>query len=216
MNNKDIPGIHKIISKAGFDYWRVYEFNDDLSVFPALLDKNTPPSKLIRKYQNIRALAGKGTPETGYTDCLYAHFLLMEHEMTKIKKVQFVTRQDAATPYFFLDSGGNVSFYSWFSQRERRVIGNLLTEDFNQILQRLSDISEKDLAYDSRTEEDFVWATIGNMPVFARTFDGSYDHEELEQIKHRYLIKFQLLEKLHNKRRDSQERKRGKTIAKGL
>ncbi len=82
INDQHIPEIYNLIKMNGFDYWRIYEFNEDLALttaFGAGMDQK----KLTSRIEKINKLAGSGTSIKGYTDCLFAKFLLMEQQFKK-------------------------------------------------------------------------------------------------------------------------------------
>jgi MoaA/NifB/PqqE/SkfB family radical SAM enzyme len=151
INHQNIPEIYDLIRTNRFSYWRIYEFNDELA------DAGGSQKKLITRLEHIDKLRGTGTPERGYTDCLLAQFLLVEQKMKKHDdlRIQFVGRRDKSEPYAFLDNYGNVSYYMWLSGRERRVIGNIITDDYQSIQKHLQEVRNKDWEFDERTEDEF-------------------------------------------------------------
>jgi hypothetical protein len=58
--------------------------------------------------EELQSLEIPGTPEKGYTDCLLAHFLLMEQKMMKHEdpRIQFVGIHDFKEPYIFIEPLG--------------------------------------------------------------------------------------------------------------
>jgi MoaA/NifB/PqqE/SkfB family radical SAM enzyme len=198
INQKGIPAIYGLIRKHDFMYWRIYEFNDDLALGSAL-DAGHGQNRFAGELSRIELFGGKGTPSKGYADCLLADFLLMEKWMKTHNdaRIQFVGRRYSSMPYAFLDSRGDVSAYSWLSGRERRVIGNIIIDGMALIIKRLHDIHEKGMEFDDKTEEEFWYATVGDMPLWARLWDGSFSSEETEAVNPRFSRKLRELSKLH-------------------
>ncbi|MBU1199462.1 MAG: radical SAM protein [Nanoarchaeota archaeon] len=210
INYQEVPEIYDFISQKPFDYWRIYEFNFELPFQNFLLKYNEKKAtpKIIEKYEQLTRLAGKGSPEKGYTDTLFANFILMEEQMKKNndKRIQFVGIRDFSKPvYVFLDNSGDIRFYSWFSDRARRVIGNILTEGFSVVRSKLEEQAEKGWTYDGKGEDEFINAKC-NRELWARYYEGAFDIEEIEMIQPEYLDKFYHLVDLFNKREQKQEK----------
>ena len=202
INYKDIPEIYEKIKD--FAYWRIYEFNLDLVLQKYYKKGSSMESlkermKLAEKIKKISKLSSNGSPEKGYTDCLFAHFLLMEQEMPKHEHIQFVGLRDYKRPYAFLDNSGDVSFYAWFSGRERRVLGNIIKDGFSFVKERLKEVHEKAWAFDNESEDEFVNATM-DRPVWARLDEGNYCDEEIEEIDEDYIEDVEHLAELHRER----------------
>jgi len=200
-NHEKIPEIYKKISKQKFMYWRVYELNRDLTrqrIIKKAKDANEKEQEiLIKRWEQIEKLRIMGSPNKGYTDCLLAHFILMENEMQihNDPRIQFVELRDPTKQdYIFIRNDGNISFYSWFSGTERRPIGNLLKESFSSIERKFQRLNEDELAFDGKTEDEWIEATC-NSPIWVRLAQdcGAYSIEEVEEVEERYLP---LLEKL--------------------
>ncbi len=202
INHDHIPDVYDYINKHGFDYWRIYEFNDDLAK-STLFSSTKDQKELSERLNNIETLKGIGSPKKGYTGCLLADFLQAEDNISKLcdQRIQFVRRDKITDPYAFLDSKGDVSFYAWFSQTERRKLGNIFIDGLQPIFDKLEQVADKDWEYDDKAEEDFCWATVGNMPIWARLWDGNYLLEELEEIEPKYLDKVAELSELHKRTR---------------
>jgi len=205
INHQDILEIYDFIKQKDFDYWRIYEFNDDLARTRFLLVKprnEAEKQRIIQVITKIEQLSRLGTPEKGYTDTLFANFLLMEQHMKKHKdkRIQFVGIRDYSRPnYAFLDNSGDVSFYSWFSYRERRVIGNILRDGFSFVKQKFQELEEKGWEFDDKGEDEFINA-LYDRPLWARAWDGNYDFEELEEMNGQYYDSFNHLVELYNER----------------
>lgn len=91
FNALSIPSIHRFLRLGGYDYWRIYEFN------PEFVQWITPyAGKSRARLREIAELAGGGTLKKGFTDCLFAEFLLLEKKMrkTRDRRMQFVSRID--------------------------------------------------------------------------------------------------------------------------
>jgi MoaA/NifB/PqqE/SkfB family radical SAM enzyme len=201
INYQEIQEIYDFINKKGFSYWRIYEFNDDLALRTAF-DAGGSQEELKSRIKIIEKFGGSGTPTKGHIDCVLAKFLLSEQQMKKHndKRIKFVGRRDTSEPYAFLDNCGNVSYYTWLSQGERRIIGNIISDSYQTIRERLQEVHDKDWEFDNKTEDEFWWATVGNMPIWARLWDGTYFHEEIEKIKPAFLDDVIALSELHTKR----------------
>lgn len=201
INHLDIPEIYDFIKKNGFNYWKIYEFNDELALGMAF-DAKGSQEELIARIEIIDKLRDNGTPEKGYINCLLAKFLLTEQEMKKHddKRIQFVGRRDTSGPYAFLDNCGNISYYTWLSGRERRVAGNIIKEGYQSIKERLQEVHDKGWEFDNKTEDEFWWATVGDMPIWARLWDGNYFQEEIEEIDPRFLDDVVKLSELHTRK----------------
>lgn len=200
-NYQDIPAIYDYIKKNGFNYWRIYEFNDELALRLAF-DAKGNQEELIARIEIIDKLRGNGTAKKGYIDCLLAKFLLTEQEMKKHadSRIQFVGRRDTSEPYIFLDNYGNVSYYTWLSGKERRVAGNIINDGYQTIQKCLQEIHDKDWEFDNKSEDEFWWATVGNMPIWVRLWDGNYFQEEFEEIQPDFLDDVVSLSELYTRR----------------
>lgn len=201
FNRQDIPEIHEFIRNQVFDYWRIYELNDELALSEAI-NSGLSQEKIIARLMEIEKLRGVGTPETGYTDCLLAHFFLMEQKMklNDDERIQFIGIRDTLEPYFFLDNLGSVSYYAWLSLRKRRVIGNIINDGSHAIRERLQEVHDKDLEFDDISEEEFRAALFGDVPLWGRLWDGSYSQEEINVIKPEFYDVFMALAELHRRR----------------
>lgn len=202
INYSDIPAIYKMIKRKGFDYWRIYEFNEHLAI-SAAFDAGASQKGLGKRLAKIKRLMDNGTQAKGYTDSLLAKFLLAEQEMKKYNdsRVQFVGRRDAPEPYAFMDNSGDVSYYTWLSRKERRVIGNIMRDGYRTIRKRLQEVHEKDREFDDKTYDEEWWADVGDMPLWARLWDGSYFPQEIEKIKPKFWGAVKELSELHTRRR---------------
>ncbi|MCX6815161.1 MAG: radical SAM protein [Candidatus Aenigmarchaeota archaeon] len=187
LNRGDIPGIYKFVKGTGFDYWRIYEFNDDLarSKFIGMHSGHEISEQQIKEWKSISSLTDAGTPKKGYTDDLSADFLLTEREMKRHrdKRVQFVLPTDGT--YIWVDNEGNATYYDGFSFSKRRQLGNIIDEGFPPVTERLKEIHEHGIANDGFCEEDFV-NRMQDAALWARYYDGWCDAEELEEVSPRY------------------------------
>ena len=210
VNHQDIPEIYGFIKQRPFDYWRIYEFNDDLAIAKFLRAKprnKIEQQRVIEGIKKIKQLKGRGGPKKGYTDCLLAKFLLMEKQMKQYedKRIRFVEIRDFSRPaYVFLDNSGNVSFYDWYSFRDRRIIGNILRDGFPAVKKKFQELEEKDWTFDDLGEKEFI-NSINNKPLWARVEEGAYFIEELEEIDKDYANIFNQLTELYNKRKKQLE-----------
>jgi hypothetical protein len=107
----------------------------------------------------------------------------MEKKMKRHKdpRIQFVGIRDTEEPYAFLENDGDISFYSWLSGKERRIIGNILKDGFQLVKEQLKEVQKKSWEFDEKTEDEFIEAT-GDMPLWARMSKGNYFIEELEEL----------------------------------
>lgn len=187
-NIEDVPGIYDFLRQRRFDYWKIYEFNPDL-----VGDKLKDPARI----REIRKLMGKqATMSDGGVNCLFAQYILMEEQMSKQndERVQFAGVHDNKDPYFFLDNKGDVHFCNWFLQRERKHIGNILTEGFETVKERAI---EADEAGPEFNEEAFL-ETEADRPLWARAAcDRNYFDEEFEELNPRHYEKFTDLSRLY-------------------
>jgi sulfatase maturation enzyme AslB (radical SAM superfamily) len=194
-NWEQIPLIRKALHPK-FDHWRIYEFNEDCALFPVLRDGG---SKAMDKYLTIESLTDDGSPALGCTDSLFAQFLLTEDKMRGDPRVQFVARRDAAIPYVFLENSGDVTSYSRYSFRERRKVGNILTEPFSEIKKMLYDLYEAPKIFDDQAQDEF-WNAFNDLPIWARLFEGNFWPEEVEAIDAEYHDDLCVLAQLYSER----------------
>lgn len=188
LNSRNIPDLSKKLSKRDFDYWRIYEFNDDLSrqVFFQKVRRRAT-QKDIERFREIELLRGIGTPEKGYTDCLLAKLLLTEEKMSGDPRIKFVLRRDSyAEPYLFMDNSGEISTYAWFSREKRRRLGNIFRGGFEPAKQEVTRLNEDPFGYDVRAEEEWVETNIQDLPWWAVIKEGMSGFEEIEQTNPRY------------------------------
>ncbi len=191
LNSSNIQNLYDNIKP--FDYWRIYQFNEDLAM------KNSIEENNKNKYKKITKLSDYGTPEKGYTDSLFAKFLLTEEELKEKENVEFVPIREKTNPYAFLDNSGDISFYSWFSTRERRKIGNIFEDGFPKIRKKLEDLKNKNWELDNKSEEEFINSSL-NKPLWARFYDGQYFQKEIEKIDQEYIEDFLKLVGIYKER----------------
>jgi len=184
-NYRDIPGIYSLIRQNDFDFWRVREFNFNLAFdrFMKKYAEREATPEILARFEKLKSLMGSGTSERGYSDCLLAHFFLTEENMRQYndERIQFVGVRDTPTPYAFLDNSGDISFYTWSSGRKRRVLGNMIKDDFSVIRKRLKEVHESRWDFDEQTEDELITA-MNDKPIWARLFDGNFFIEEIEEI----------------------------------
>jgi len=98
INSNDVLPLWRYLNKRDFEYWRVYEFNGDLSM-PRLENSGNG----IRRYRTIQRFGYQGTIKRLQTDCLFAKFILKEEEMSKFgdDRVQFVGVHDPQKNHIF-------------------------------------------------------------------------------------------------------------------
>lgn len=200
-NNNEVPKIYDLIQEQPFEYWRIYEYNSDLAR-QAWLTMNGPgdteDERIIAGFLRARALEGLGTPEKGYTDCLLADFLRMEERMKRLgdSRIEFVARVDnGKEPYAFCRNNGQVDYYAWYSQSQRRELGNILEEGFPTVEERWLKIRDmEDFDESDRAEADW------DVPLWARLDLGSYWIEEIEEVLPGYIPEMERLADLWIKR----------------
>jgi MoaA/NifB/PqqE/SkfB family radical SAM enzyme len=201
LNREDIPDTYKFVKGTGFNYWRVYKLNEELacSRFIGMHKGQEVSEQQIKEWESISSLVDAGTPKKGFTDSLFADFLLTERKMKKHrdKRVQFVLPTDST--YFFVDNIGNVTYYDWFSYAHRMPLGNVMSKGFRNLVGKLKEMHD-DTSYDGSCEDDFVNSTIGDVPLWGRYYDGNYDFEETRKILPKYHERFFDLVILHGKR----------------
>lgn len=213
INGQEMPEVYEFIKKRGFDYWKVYEFNPDLAR-KRIIDYATRHDaskhkavneEVIKRMRFVDKLQGQGHIEKGYVDTLFADFLLMEQRMLRRRdeRVNFIGLHDEnRLPYAFLDSKGNITFYTCFSGNERRVLGNIL-DDKSFIRDKLGlihkEMTDNPIFYDDKAEEEWLDAKNGR-ELWTRIWDGAYFIEELEAIKPKYAPAFNRLERLYQRR----------------
>ncbi len=192
VNISHVPQIYESINKGRFDYWRIYEFN------PEIVSDKFNSAARFREVQKLskRSLTGRNIDYSdGGVNCLFADFLLMEETMSKHKdkRIQFVGISDYdRTPYFFLDSKGDVYLAVWFSQGIK-PIGNLLLEGYKKVKGK----AIKEYAEGPLYDEDAYIETIEDQPLWVRTvWEGNYHNKELDDVKPRYHKKFEHLSEL--------------------
>ncbi len=201
-NKNDMKNVYKFINQHDFNYWRVYEYNEDLRdrrVFDkAKLVKGPKETDQINKeWDDRNILCRPGTEEKGYTDYLFANFLLVEEQMKSLNddRITFVGRMDPKPIYAFLDNSGDISHYMPLSFN-RKLAGNILNTDFSKVMQTLADKESEEFGLD----DDHLFTSLVNRPIWARLWDGEFRWEELEAIKPKYQNKFSDLAKLYLRR----------------
>lgn len=209
VNKRSIPSIYNFIQGLNFDSWRVYEYNEDLagqSFFDSRAALKYNDSSVA--YKSLDSLRNVGNPEKGGTDCLLANFLFMERRMKQYcdNRVQFIAVREPKPSYAFLENNGDVMFYAWFSGNERRVVGNLFRDGFQKVSAKWNEMDEKGLEYDAKAQEDWVAAKFGDVPLWARFWEGAYAQEDLDAMHPRYHRKFGQLVDMYNQREEKMER----------
>lgn len=199
INGGEIPKIYGFIRQQKFKYWRIYEYNSDLTRQAWLTMKKIDDDEKIEGFSKAMDLEKMGTLERGGTDCLLADFLRMEQKMKMLgdERVQFVARIDSKNePYAFLRNNGQVDFYTWYSGTKRRELGNILRNGFREVDQRWERIREME-EYD---EDEWVEAGL-DMPLWAsRLYDGAYLTEEVDGILPEYVPEVERLANLWQER----------------
>lgn len=195
LNIGDIPRIYDFLRRGRFDYWRIYEFNPEIVV-----DRFHDDAR-CREIEMLRGAESLEREELSYADggvnCLFANFLLAEEQIARYndKRIQFVGVADYdKPPYFFLDMNGEVYFSDWFSQGQRKSLGNILDEGFEVVRDKVMQAYAEGVLFD---EPSFV-DTENSKPLWARAaYEGNYDWEELERIDSKYGERFIHLSQLY-------------------
>lgn len=200
INLDHLPSIYQQIKNTNFLYWRIYEFNYIFARERLLRPEPVSVDEYIKRDRNIKRFTGPCTFKKGGVDSLLARFLLFEHQNDfKDSRVQFIAARDIKSPYAFLDNSGDIQFCTWFSET-RRKIGNLLEENFPEVINKLAQADEQGPFF---SEEEFIEAEQ-DRPFFARLWDGFFGSEEAESIDPKYEDQIQLLSKIYEARRDKQ------------
>jgi MoaA/NifB/PqqE/SkfB family radical SAM enzyme len=182
LNIDGIPKLYSgFIKKTNSKCWNIYEFNFDLARQNTFQGNYTEKEK-IKRLQNLDKLRGPINHETGLSDGLQAKFLLTEEKMKSLDdRMYFVDLQNSRAPYFFINGSGDVEFYTWYSQK-RKKIGNLLKDGFRKTVKKLRRADKQGPMFD---ENDFIEAT-NDLPIFARLYEGNYCDEEIDAIMPEY------------------------------
>jgi len=182
LNIDKLPELYsKFIKDARFEYWNIYEFNENLARL-SNFQSNRSNEQKAQRHNEIQAMRGPLNYQKGLTDGLLAKFLLTDARMSKLDhRIEFVDVQSSRAPYFFVNTTGDTEFYTWFSQK-RTKMGNLLEDGFAETVKKLRRADKQGPMFD---ENDFIAAT-NDLPVFARLYEGNYSSEELEDLKPEY------------------------------
>ncbi len=200
-NVRQIPDLYKrLISQIDFKYWRIYEYNHHFAYDRAITNSSeVDPEDLLSRRDLLSELLFADRPETGGTNTLMAHLLLLEEKMKpKDKRIQFVTAQDYKDPYFFLDAEGNGFFSDYYYQR-RLNCGNLLQQPFSEIKARMNQAKREKMNLDEQKCSEFV-DMLWSRPLWARVYEGEYNLEEFKGTRARYSDLFNHLTELWIKR----------------
>lgn len=205
VNHNHMPQILSLIDATDFDYWRIYQLRGYLAIASTFSagNPNHDQSKNIQRIQNIEILRGSGTPELGYTDCLFAKFLLAEEQMQPLdERIRFVATHHSQTPYAFITNQGDVSYFAWFSDNQRPQLGNIFTDGYQQVIARLNEVHERGFTFDEQAEKDWIETTFDS-PIWARLEVGAYFTEEIEAINPEHIPRvLHLAELLETREKD--------------
>jgi len=182
INVDGVPKLYSgFIKNTDYQLWNIYQFNVNLAMLSTFQGKYSEEQK-IKRIKEIQELRGPINHEKGLSDGLLAKFLLMEEKIknkySNDDRIQFVDLQNSRSPYFFVNSTGDVEFYTWFSQKRTKV-ADLFEDDFKDVIKKLHKANKMSWRFD---QEDFVEA-ITNLPIFARLYEGNYSSDEIEIIK---------------------------------
>ena len=182
LNINGLPKLYSdFIKKTNFKCWNIYEFNFDLARQSTFYGKYSEKEK-VKRLQELDELRGPINFEKGCSDGLFAKFLLTEENMKNYDdRINFVMLPFSRAPYFFINGSGDVEFYTWFSQK-RKKIGNLLTDGFKETVKKLRRADKQGPVFD---ESDFIEAT-NDLPIFARLYEGNYCDEDISMVKPEY------------------------------
>jgi MoaA/NifB/PqqE/SkfB family radical SAM enzyme len=196
-NVRQIPDLYKnLISKTHFKYWRVYEYNHAFAFERAVINSHdVEPEELLSRGELLENLLFASRPETGGTNTLLAHLLLLEERMRPLdKRIQFVAAQDYKSPYFFLDAEGQAFFCDYYYQR-RLNCGNLKDAPFSEVKRRMNLANREKMNLDQQRSEEFV-EMLWSRPLWARIYEGEYYPEEFRGTRARYSDLFNHLTEL--------------------
>ncbi len=200
VNREEIPKIYKQINKQEFGDWRIYEYNFELARQAWLKADWLRDEERIKGYLRSESLVKLGTSEKGGTDSLLADFLRMEEGMMKggDPRITFVARLDGRMdPYAFLTNNGQVNYYTWYSDSQRRPLGNVFAEGFAKI----SGIWKKIKDEEEFNEEDWLEVT-SSTPLWVRLEDGAYFVEEYDDLTPKYRNEVERLADLWKRRNE--------------
>ena len=182
LNIDGIPKLYSdFIKNTDFKCWNIYEFNFNLARQNTFQSDCSDKEK-VKRLKILNELRGPLNHEKGLSDGLLAKFLLTEEKMKDLDdRIHFVDLQNSRAPYFFVNGLGDVKFYTWFSQK-RRKIANLFEDGFAETVRKLRRAERKGPMFN---QDDFIEA-IYDIPIFARLYEGNCSTEEIEMIKPKY------------------------------
>lgn len=208
INYGQMSDLYDFIADNGFDFWRVFEFNENLAR-RRFFDKaknhrhNYSNSYLKEEWRQIDLLVGDRDHKNGGVNCLGAKFILEEanakYQAYK-PQTRFVGVRDPKPPYAFLYNSGEVRLFTWFSDTEREPIGNIFTSDYGKMVRKLE--TARDGPWDERSSEDFVSAEA-ETPLWKRMGNGLFEDCEFAGIGPR---RGKRIEELAGKYEDRMER----------
>ena len=186
LNASHMPAMYRHLKKH-LDHWNVYEYNPDL-----VADR----FRSCQRFLQVQSLEGTCEYKNGATDCLFGRFLEMEDKIAKHKdkRVHFVSLRDYR-PYVFVDPSGDV-YHSLFFSGSRVKIGNILSQGVEHIDKELAKARAQGVLFD---QEGFL-EIQGNLPLFARLYEGNYDDQEVDEVDNRSWPRIARLHDLYIKR----------------
>lgn len=146
-NKNDMPDIYKTIVQTGFDYWRIYEFNDYLC-YTSLAEKKLCSTKAeqieyIKMLQAIQELQPANLILDESRNKLLEYFVRTSQKMPKDKRIQFVPVNEFKIPYLFLNNSGELLIHDFMAGGTRFPLGNILQEEMGPLV----DISKKHIKW---------------------------------------------------------------------
>lgn len=184
VNYKEIPEIYARINNHKFNDWRIYEYNFELARQAWIKADWLRNEQRIKGYLLSESLVKSGTSEKGGTDSLLADLLRMEEEFAKTSdpRISFVARLDERKdPYAFLMGSGQINYYAWYSDSERKPLGNIFDDGFIKIAEGWEKIRNG-----TEFDEEDWFQSISDAPLWARLDDGAYFVEEYDDLQPKY------------------------------
>lgn len=180
-NFQEIPELYRWLRHEPFEYWRIYEYNDDLARMRWLRpEKKLDDGKRIAGLLGAEVLSMPGDYRKGQNNGLAAQFLFAEEKVRRKNddRVQFVARDDRGD-YCFLRPNGNFAYYTDHSIDKREEFGNIFADGLPEIRRRWREIQEG-----PPTDGDFqmFFERESQMPLWKRIWLGATFVEEEEQI----------------------------------
>ncbi len=210
LNDTHVEELYEFLSYNQFDSWKIFEFNERIpreKYYEKLLHVGESASpeiiqRLKKEDEEITLLAGNYDTLNGGVNSLSARFLRAEHMYAHRKsapQTTFVGVRDIRQPYAFLYNTGAIHGFTWFSNTNRRPLGNIMQENYPEILQKLSDLEQPQFEEESGREFD---EAESNTPLWMRLAEGSYFDEEFEELPKKVQREIVSLSNLYETRKE--------------